>query len=126
MPVTDARLSVGFPHHPKTQKLYRRLGAAGPWHFTVLILWCAQNKPDGDLQGMDDEDIEIAAAYPGEAGELIQTLMDVGFMKGAPTLRRINDWKAHQPWAYHAEDRSEKAREAARARWQKEKAGKNR
>ena len=121
MPVTDARLSVGFPHHPKTQKLYRRLGAAGPWHFTVLILWCAQNKPDGDLEGMDDEDIEIAAAYPGETGELVSALVDIGFMKGAPTLRRINDWKAHQPWAATHDQRRKAAKIAVNARWEKEK-----
>lgn len=118
MPVTDARLSVGFPHHPKTIMLETKLGPAGPWAFVRLILWVAQNKPDGDLKDMPDEYIEAAAGYQGEPGTLVEALVEVGFMKGKASLRRINDWNAHQPWAANSTDRSKKARDAAKARWQ--------
>ena len=59
----DARISTAFPRHPKTVKLQRRLGATGCGSLVCLFLWVADNRPDGDLSGMSDEDIEIAAGW---------------------------------------------------------------
>ena len=50
--MSDARLSASFPTHPKTKKLMRRLGAAGPWALVCLFLWARMNRADGDLSGM--------------------------------------------------------------------------
>lgn len=63
---TDIRLSVGFWQHPKTKKTVKRLGLEGIRSLQVLWLWAAQNKPDGNLVGMDWEDIELAADWQGE------------------------------------------------------------
>ncbi|MBL7091257.1 hypothetical protein [Acidovorax sp.] len=78
----DARLSTGLPNHPKTKKLLRRLGQAAGWNLVCLILWAAANRSDGDLKGMSNEDIELAAEWDGEAGLFVRTLADVRFLDG--------------------------------------------
>lgn len=108
--MTDARLSASFPTHPKTKKLTRRLGAAGPWALVCLFLWARMNRPDGDLSGMTDEDIELAADWSGDDGTLVATLVSVGFIDGGECERCIHDWAEHQPWSAGAEDRSERAK----------------
>lgn len=110
---TDARLSCGFPQHPKTRKVVRRLGKAAAYDLVTLILWVAQNRSDGDLRGLSDEDIEIAADFDGDEGAFVGALADVGFLEGEPGARRMHDWSEHQPWAANAGARSDKARWAA-------------
>src|SRR5215472_7279954 len=78
----DARISTAFPRHPKTVKLRRRLGLDGCWHLVCLFLWVAENRPDGSLEGMSHEDIEIAAGWTGEAGKFVEALVDVRFLDG--------------------------------------------
>ncbi len=107
---TDARLSLGFPHHQKTKKLERRFGAPGPWAFVKLILWASQNHPDGDLTGVSDEDIEIAVDWNPALGSLVVTLAEVKFLDGAEGERRVHDWAQHNPWVVGAPMRSSKGR----------------
>ena len=111
--MTDARLSASFPTHPKTKKLMRRLGAAGPWALVCLFLWARMNRPDGDLRGMTDEDIELACDWSGDDGALVAALVSVGFVDGAESERRIHDWAEHQPWSAGAEDRKQSSAWAA-------------
>lgn len=106
----DARFSVGFPTHPKTKKLRTRLGEAGCWGLACLILWAAQNRSDGDLSGMDAEDIELAADWRGESGLLVKTLQSLRFLDGEEGSFGLHDWTEHNPWASGAEMRSAKAR----------------
>ena len=106
---TDARISVSLPGHPKTKKLHRRVGDAGCWRLICLWLWIAQNKPDGDLSGMSDEDIEIAADWVGEPDAFVRARVDVRFLDGEPGARRAHDWSEHNPWASGADLRSAKA-----------------
>jgi hypothetical protein len=115
----DARLSTALPTHHKTKKLHKRLGGNGCWSLVCLFLYAARNKPSGDLVGMSDEDIEIAANWTGDDGVLIATLTDVRFLDGEPMSRRIHDWSEHNPWAFGADRRSESARQAAETRWNK-------
>lgn len=110
---TDARISVGLPGHPKTKKLARRLGDAGPLHCIWLFLWTAANRSDGDLAGMTDEDIELAINWNGEPDAFVQAMADVGFFDGAAGQRRIHDWAEHNSWAAGAQQRSDKSRWAA-------------
>lgn len=105
MPV-DARISITLPSHPKTQKLIRRQGPAAAWNLICLFLWCAGNRSDGDLSGMDAEDIEIAAGWTGEPGVLLRALIDVGFVDGEAGSYTVHDWQEHNPWAAGAKDRS--------------------
>lgn len=109
----DVRIAVGLPAHPKTKKLRRRLGAEGVLALVWLLLWAGQNRPDGDLAGMSDEDIELAVDWSGDEGTLVQALQEARFLDGEPGARRIHDWTDHNPWAAGAEARSEKSRWAA-------------
>ncbi len=109
----DVRIAVGLPAHPKTKKLRRRLGADGVLALVWLLLWAGQNRADGDLAGMTDEEIELAVDWTGEDGALVAALEDVRFLDGEAGARRIHDWADHNPWAAGAEARSEKSRWAA-------------
>lgn len=113
----DARISTAFPRHPKTVKLQRRLGATGCWSLVCLFLWVADNRPDGDLSGMSDEDIEIAAGWSGDPNTFVGALVEVGFLDGQDSVRSIHDWVEHNPWAATRGERVAKAKKAAAARW---------
>lgn len=107
---TDARISTALPSHPKTKKLVRQLGAEAGWSLVVLILWAASNRSDGDLAGMTDEDIELAADWDGEPGAFIEALRRIRFVDGDEGESIVHDWAEHQPWAAGAEARSLKAK----------------
>lgn len=115
----DARISTALAEHPKTKKLHKRLGAAGCWALICLFLWTARNRPEGSFAGMSDEDIELAANWAGEDGEMVAAMVAVGFIDGDVGCRRIHDWAEHNPWAFGARERSESARAAAKSRWGK-------
>lgn len=120
---TDIRLSVGFWAHPKTKKLAKRCGLDGVRSLQVLWLWAAQNKADGRLTGMDEEDIALAADWNGE-GLFVDVLIDLGWIdKDTETNEFIlHDWEEHNPWQAEASKRSEVARANANARWSKKRA----
>ena len=113
----DARLLASFPAHPKTKKLLRRLGPAGPWALVCLFLWARANRSDGDLTGMSAEDIELACDWTGDDGAFVSALIDVGFLDGADDAYQIHDWCEHQPWSAGSSRRSEVARENASKKW---------
>ncbi|HEY5850413.1 MAG TPA: hypothetical protein VIT62_06565 [Lysobacter sp.] len=106
----DARLSTGLPAHPKTKRLLRRLGPAGGWFLVRLILWARNSRADGDLDGMTDEDIELAVDWTGEPGAFVKAMAEAGFLDGGDGQHRLHDWADHQPWASGADMRSAKAR----------------
>ena len=107
--MTDARLATGFPAHPKTKKLKKRLGPAGPWALICLFLWCRESRPTGDLSGMSDEDIELAADWDGEDGALVSALAAVKFLDGQAGSYQVHDWAEHQPWSAGSDDRRQRA-----------------
>lgn len=113
----DARISTALPSHPKTKKLQRSLGYQGVWHLILLLLWTTENRSDGDLSGMADDDIELAIDWPGEVGALVSQLALVGFIDGGEGARRIHDWADHNPWAAGAKERSLKAQWNAAKRY---------
>ena len=117
----DIRLSVGFPNHPKTIKLERRLGFQGIRSLLALWTWAAQNRPDGNLGGangrstvvqrpLDEEDIEIAAQWPGEPGLFVATLVALGWLDRTESGYLLHEWQQHNPWVAAAADRGDKAR----------------
>ena len=110
---TDCRISTALPQHPKTKKLARRLGHAGPLYCIYLFLWVASNRSDGDLAGLTDEDIELSIDWQGDEGAFVRAMVDVGFLEGEAGARRIHDWAEHNPWAAGASARSEKSSWAA-------------
>lgn len=115
----DVRIATGLPNHPKTKKLHRRLGAEGCWTLVCLLLWVGAEKWDGDLSGMSDEDIELAAGWTGSPDAFVEALLEVRFMVGDPGERRIHDWAEHNPYAASKGARIAKGKRAADARWSK-------
>ena len=119
----DIRLKVTFPNHKKTIKLIHLIGAEG--FYSLVQLWCyvAQNHPKGILKDYDKYDLEIAARWTGEKGEFTKavTRKDINFVKKIAKGFEINDWEEHNPYVFHADERSEKARLAAQARWKPSK-----
>lgn len=107
---TDARISVGLPAHPKTKKLIKRHGREAAWNLVCLFLWTASNRPDGSLQGLSSEDIELAADWCGEDGAFVQALLDVRFLDGVEGDFVLHDWAEHNPWAAGSDMRSAKAK----------------
>lgn len=115
----DFRLSVGLFRHPKFIKLRRRIGAEGALAYITLLAFVAQNHPDGNLEGMDADDIAIAGDYDGDAKEFAEILLSVRLLEReeGDAAYRVHDWQEHNPWAAAAPARSDKARRAAEARW---------
>jgi uncharacterized phage protein (TIGR02220 family) len=70
---------------------------------------------------MTDEDIEIAAQWSGEPGMLVAVLVALRLVDKNECSFSLHDWEEHNGWAAHAKDRSEKARKAAAAKWNKKK-----
>ncbi len=116
---SDIRIQTTFPHHPKTKKLKRKLGADGVLSLIYLWIFIAQNRPNGDLSGLNEEDIAIASDWEGDTKQYIDALISIGFLDRKGNLLVIHDWEENNPWAAGAEARSEKARKAAKARWDK-------
>ena len=117
---SDIRLSTSFFNHPKTIKLQRRLGGDGVVCLLRLWSFAAVNNPDGDLSNRDDEDLIIASGWQKDESEFITNLTEIGFLEKTENGYLIHDWEVHQPYAVHAKARSEKAKKAAQARWEKE------
>lgn len=113
---TDARIATALPRHHKTKKLIRRHGQAAGWNLICLILYAAENRPNGDLAGMSDEDIESAADWAGEPGVLARSLAELRFLDGREFGYKMHDWAEWNPWAAGSEERSEQARWAALCR----------
>jgi hypothetical protein len=74
--MNDFRMDTGFRNHPKIRKLQNRLGEPAVLGWITLIASTAEYKPLGILQGMDVEEIELAAMWSGESGALVAALLD--------------------------------------------------
>ena len=115
----DFRVIVTLPTHPKTKKLMRQLGDRAFYNLIRLWAWVAQNKPEGLLANMDKDDIEIAADWDGDEGLFVDTLIALRFIDCEDGVCKIHDWEENNGYASAANKRSEKARLAAKARWDK-------
>jgi len=107
---TDIRLSVGFWRHPKTVKLQRRLGLEAVRSLQILWLWAAENRPSGDLSGMDEEDLAIAADWLGETEKLVGALSSIGFLDGESGSYSLHGWQENNAWASGEPTRADKGR----------------
>ena len=129
--MTDFRITTTFFGHVKTLKLMRKLdaqicasasGADGVLSLLMLWAYAAENRRKGVLSGMNAEDIEAVSRWNGEAGSFVQCLVDVGFLDiSEDGVFSLHNWEDRNPWAFHADERSEAAKAAANARWEKRK-----
>ena len=119
---TDFRISVSAISHPKIIKLMRRCGDAAFYSLLQLWTFTAMNKPDGNLSGMDAEDVEIAAKWRGEPGMFHKELVALRLLdEDEDGGLSVHDWNEHNGYASYAEARSAQAREAANIRWNKKR-----
>jgi len=121
--MADIRVDTKFLQHPKTMKLYRRLGAEGLVSLLRLWFWTAENRPDGILHGLDEEDIDLISNWPDPTGRrdqadhdqtgpsFCQQAMELGWIDTADdgTLC-LHEWAEYNPWVADAPNRSDKAR----------------
>ncbi len=107
---TDIRIAVDFFAHHKTRKLRKRIGADGVLSLIQLWTYAAKLRPDGDLDGMSAEDIELAADWGGEDGDFVKTLADVGFLDFVDDHYILHDWLENNPWAGGSDARSDTSR----------------
>lgn len=62
------------------------------WHLT------ATNAPEGDIGKISDQAIESYAGWEGKPGELIEILVELGFLDISPRYRLIiHNWHLHAP-----------------------------
>jgi hypothetical protein len=120
----DIRVVTSFKGHRKRRKLQMLLAKQPSATDFLLDLWIAtsENHPNGVLSGMSDLDIALEAGWEGNPSEFVKALVEAGFLeKNGDTTYRLHDWEEHQPWVFHARERSDRARQAARVRWGNDK-----
>ena len=113
----DIRLSLGFLDHPKTIRLKRLLGWDGIESLIRLWFFAAQYKPDGCLEGMVLEDIEIAAKWSGDFGLFVNTIDNLNWLEKKNGCYWLHDWEQHNGWVAHSNQRTERAKRGAAAKW---------
>lgn len=118
----DIRLSTGFWQHPKVFRLEKRLGLKGIRSLQILWCWCAQNRPDGNLAGLDPDEIEFVADWRGKKGAFVEASIG-NWLDETENGYRLHEWEDYNPYqakaASREEARKEQARNAANARWGK-------
>jgi len=126
MPLEDIRLRFSFRGHPKREKLRRRLGPAAVESLVDLWLYAAQQRQDGHLSDMDDEDVAIAANWTGDPTEFINALVDCRWLdRNADGQLSLHDWGEAQPYVVQYKKYCTEQKQRATARWDKEKCGRD-
>ena len=114
----DIRIDTKFLSHPKTKKLLRRLGPEGVLSLIRLWLWAAENRPTGELHGLDSEDIDLISEWSDRPGadqidhrSFCQEAMELHWIDtSADGIMFLHEWALYNPWAADAPKRSDKAR----------------
>lgn len=115
---TDIRISVSFRNHRKRRKLRIILGENSTDYLLDLWISTAMNHPSGRLEGMDEVDIALESGWEKDPTSFVEALMKCGFLeKDQDGTYFLHDWDDHQGYAIHAQQRSDKAKRAASARW---------
>lgn len=102
----DFRISCSLFEHPKWLRLEGRLGEPGALCLLKLWSWTRQNRPNGDLAGLCTYEVEHAARWRGEKGELVAALQGIGWIDGAEESWCLHDWHDHQGYATGSAARS--------------------
>lgn len=116
----DIRLDVDFLGNMKTRKLIRELGDHGAVCMIRLWSYVALRHPKGLMNGMTTDDLEDASGWTGERGVFSAYALRMRWVdQGDDGHLSIHDWSTHQRWVFRSEDRSEAAKAAVDARWEK-------
>lgn len=109
------RLDCSFFRHRKTLRLRALIGDAALWVPPALWAYAAEHQPDGNMAEFTAKELALAIGYMGDAPSMLQALLQASFLDAD---MKIHDWSQHN--GYHALHK-EKARNAAKARWEKER-----
>lgn len=85
----------GLARHKKTKRLARKLGVSVPaaiGHLHLLWWWALDNLPDGKISDLEPEDIADEMMWEEDAQELIESLVEVGFIDRTDDGLYIHDW----------------------------------
>lgn len=107
---TDIRWRLGTAGHPKIVRLVTACGERAFRALAQLWEWTAAHRPDGDLRGLDEVDLSVAAGWPDAPPAFVETLRSIRFLDGKPGRLRVHDWTDEQPWVSGGPGRSEAAR----------------
>ena len=109
-------LDLDFFDHPKTKRLVGLLGKGA--EVLAIRLWCACGKyqaESGRLIGYSTQAIEATCAWWGRKGEMVDAMLEVGFIEKTDDGFQVHDWPDH---AGHLAAFKERAVKAARKRWE--------
>jgi hypothetical protein len=74
---------------------------------------------------MDLDLIEYISGWPqttgGNPGEFGKALVELRWLDNGGSHYAVHGWAENQPWVFHAQGRSEKAKKAANTKWKKQK-----
>ena len=112
--MADIRLATDFFDHPKTLMLQADHGAEAVLSLQRIWCWAATNRSKGILRGLDKKRLMIIARC-SEA--VIDSMIKEGFIDHKKNIYSLHNWKKNQSYAFYAEERSAKARKAAKARY---------
>lgn len=118
----DIRMDVAFLRNLKTRKLIAALGADGI--VSLIRLWCyvRERHPQGVLDGVGLDDLEVIVEWPGTPGDFTAYTTSKRWVDVSPEgVLSVHDWPDHQPWAFGTERRSNAAKIGAQTKWQKVK-----
>ena len=86
----------GLARHLKTKRLARKLEISVPaviGHLHLLWWWAMDNLPNGRVSDLEPEDIADEMMWTGNAKNLIDSLIDVGFIDRLDDGLYIHDWQ---------------------------------
>jgi hypothetical protein len=106
-----------FERDKRMKKLVLRFG--GRTAALPIRLWClaAQESPrDGRLADHSAETLELALGWTGRSGELVQVLMEAGFLEKMTEGYRVPNWEKEQGHIWRNHVRASKAAKALHGR----------
>ena len=121
-----------LPSHRKIKALKRELKIKTPQavgHMVMLWLWAVDNAPDGDLSGIDPDDIAEAAEWPKDGKAFVDAMIRAGFLDEDMRLHDWGDFSGmlmEKREAKRASDRERQQRRRDRLKKEAEISGENR
>ncbi len=112
------RIDPNLLEHPKIVRLLNKYGAPG--FVSLFLIWshAAKFNPSGRLEGITPKELGIIAKVPGRQPEkFINFLVEVRLLDRDGETLAVHGWAERQPFLATAEERAERNRNAAIARW---------
>jgi hypothetical protein len=112
------RLDDTLPGHPKVRRLARTLDVPQATAIGYLVIWWTwvlRYRPDGELTGLEPEELEDGAGWEGAPGHLARALERAGLLDRTPDGRlQVHDWH-HYAGSLREAERKARQRRASTA-----------